>query len=212
MILSTAYLGNIQYYSKLIRGGTVIDVHENYQKQSYRNRTEIMTAAGVTPLTIPVLIPSGEKISTRDVKIDNSKRWQHRHWNAIASAYANSPYFFHYGEYLSLFYKKTYDFLLDFNIETQETILKLLKIEAGYTLGSEYLRDIPEAADFRNCISPKPRLQREDADFKAPVYYQVFSDTVPFAENLSVIDLLMCEGPASSGIIRESYAGYKQRC
>lgn len=207
MVLSTAYLGNIQYYSKLIRGTAVIDVYENYQKQSYRNRAEIMTAGGVVPLIIPVLTPSGEKIYTRDVRIDNSKHWQHRHWYTIFSAYGNSPYFFHYGELLEPFYKRPYEFLVDFNMEIQETMLALLKVTERPVLSAEYLKNVPPAEDLRTCISPKPRLQRNDPDFKAPAYYQVFSETISFAGNLSVIDLLFCEGPAATDILRKSICG-----
>lgn len=207
MVLSTAYLGNIRYYSKLASGRAVIDIHENYQKQSYRNRTEIMTAAGVTPLVIPVLTPSGEKTRVCDLRIDNTKRWQHRHWHAIFSAYGNSPYFFHYGERLEPFYKKPYEFLVDFNMEIQETVLELLRIAVRPSLSVEYLKDVPPQEDLRTGISPKPHLRSDDPDFRAPVYYQVFSESVPFAENLSIVDLLFCEGPAAAGILRESICG-----
>lgn len=46
MILSTAYLGNVQYYAKLLSGKAVIDLYEHYRKQSYRNRCDILTANG----------------------------------------------------------------------------------------------------------------------------------------------------------------------
>ena len=35
---------------------------------------------------------------------------------------------------------------------------------------------------------------REGSTFRAQPYYQVFSDRMPFAENISVLDLLLCEG------------------
>ena len=38
ILLPTAYLGNLQYYSKLLSGEACIDLHEHYLKQSYRNR------------------------------------------------------------------------------------------------------------------------------------------------------------------------------
>ena len=60
-------------------------------------------------------------------------------------------------------------------------------------------------ADFRLSLSPKPRLSRPDPTFAAPQYYQVFSDRLPFAGNLSVIDLLFCEGPAAADILRAAH-------
>ena len=60
--------------------------------------------------------------------------------------------------------------------------------------------------DFREVISHKPRLKRPDPTFSAPEYYQVFADRIPFAPNLSAVDLLFCEGPGAGRIIRESVA------
>ena len=98
ILLPTAYLGNLQYYSKLLSGEACIDLHEHYLKQSYRNRCDILSAGGVMSLTVPVYHTGGVGTPTREIRIDYSKRWQHRHWQAIVSAYRGSPYFAHYEE------------------------------------------------------------------------------------------------------------------
>ena len=54
VILSTAYLGNVQYYTKLLSGRAQIDLHEHYQKQSCRNRCDILSTGGPTTLVVPV--------------------------------------------------------------------------------------------------------------------------------------------------------------
>ena len=46
-------------------------------------------------LTVPVYHTGGVGTPTREIRIDYSKRWQHRHWQAIVSAYRGSPYFAH---------------------------------------------------------------------------------------------------------------------
>lgn len=54
-LLTTAYFPPIAYFSCLKKAEvTYIEQYENFGKQSYRNRCEIMTANGVIALTVPV--------------------------------------------------------------------------------------------------------------------------------------------------------------
>lgn len=194
-LLSTAYLGNIQYYSKLLGAEqVVIEQWENYQKQSFRNRCLIMTAGGVATLSIPVLKTSGEKTAIRDVRIDYSKAWQHQHWYSITSAYRNSPYFEHFEDEFAPFYRKRCDFLWDFNAAIQDTVCRLLGVRPRIEYSSEYIVAGEGDSDFRTSISPKTRLRSDDEDFLPAPYYQVFSDRFDFTANLSIIDMLFCEG------------------
>lgn len=226
MILSTAYLGNIQYYGKLVSGSAVIDLYENYQKQSYRNRCEILTANRVDSLIVPVCTPSGQKIPTKEVRIDNTKKWQHRHFQAIVSAYRGSPYFFHYEEEFAPCYRKRYEFLIDLNDELQEIVLRLLHTPMRPQYSDSYVevRENPAAntaqrkqkeipgtpsvrlfadpvEDFRQCISPKQHLRKPDPSFQQQPYYQVFAERFGFVPNLSILDLLCCEGPGALALL-----------
>lgn len=155
-------------------------------------------------LIVPVLQPSGIKKPTRDIRIDSSKKWQHQHWQAIVSAYRSSPYFVHYEERFAPFYRRRYDFLVDLNAELQQTVLDLLRMKPRIAYSESYVQNPDPAEDFRDALSPKPRLQRPDPAFRAAPYYQVFTERYPFAANLSIIDLLFCEGPDSTGILRNS--------
>ncbi|MCD8102129.1 MAG: WbqC family protein [Alistipes sp.] len=209
-LLYLAYLGNIQYYTKLCCSECAVDVYENYVKQSYRNRCEIMTAGGRTALTVNIVKPGNfSRTPLRDVRIDNTKRWRHIHWHAIVSSYANSPYFDYYTHLFEPFYRKEYVFLYDLNTGLMETVLGILGCRHRPLFPDGYvdLRNAPsgEFTDYRSTISPKARLKREDPRFRPEPYWQVFSDRFPFEENLSVIDLLFCEGPAAADIIRRSY-------
>ena len=54
-LLSTTYFGPIQWYQKLYRYDQVlIEQHESFVKQTYRNRCLIATTQGVQALTVPV--------------------------------------------------------------------------------------------------------------------------------------------------------------
>ena len=45
--------------------------------------------------------------------------------------------------------------------------------------------------------------RKEGADFASPPYIQVFSDRLPFTPNLSIADLLFCEGPQSPALLKQ---------
>ena len=157
VILSTAYLGNVQYYTKLLSGRAQIDLHEHYQKQSCRNRCDILSTGGPTTLVVPVCRPSGERV-----------------------------------------------FLVDLNEELQSLVLELLRADPPVGHTERYAEHVPEGEDFRRCISRKPRLSRPDPDFAPQPYYQVFSERMPFVPNLSIVDLLFCEGPSAAGVLAAS--------
>lgn len=205
-ILSLTYLGNVQWFSKLCFSDCVIDPHEHYIKQSYRSRCDILTANGPASLTVNTVKTSNwEKVSVKDTRIDYSKRWQHLHWQSFVSAYRSSPFFDHYAPFLEPFYSRRYDFLFDLDMGLLETVLRLLGSDAKVALADSYIGDVaPGSCDWRNAISDKPRLSRPDPGFAPQPYWQVFSDRSDFVPNLSVIDLLFCEGPAALDILRRS--------
>lgn len=202
ILLSTTYLGNIQYYSKLASGQKIVlEAHENYQKQSYRNRCDIMAANGVISLTVPVLKGVADKTPIRDVRIDHRGAWQKGHWRSLMSAYASSPFYEFYADDLAPIYERRYEFLWDFNMDAQATVLKILKLQPDISISDDYIADSGENQDFRTSISPKPRLMRDDPAFRPQEYAQVFDDRYGFVPNLSIIDLICSEGPAWRGCL-----------
>lgn len=197
LILSTAYFGNTQYYSKLLqtREPVTIDLGEHYRKQSARNRCEILGANGVIPLSVPVLKTSGEKTPVREVRIDPTKAWQHRHWQSIRSAYRSSPFFDHYAGAFEGLFRRRYEGLWEWNRDGQQAVFDALGLNLNINYSDTYIAPTAEDRDWRDALSDKPRLHRPDADFTAQPYWQVFSDRRAFVPNLSVLDLLFCEGP-----------------
>lgn len=91
-LLSTTYFGPVQWYQKLNRyGQCLIERHESFIKQTYRNRMVIATANGPQTLTIPTTHDTSMRIT--DIRISDHANWRHVHWNALASAYGESPFF-----------------------------------------------------------------------------------------------------------------------
>ncbi len=195
-ILSTAYLAPIQYYSKLLKyDEALIEVYENYPKQTYRNRCSIYGANGLLDLSIPVK-KIETKTKTKDIKIDYVTNWQKLHWKSIESAYRSSPYFEYYAdEFLPFFTTKT-DFLIDYNLALQNLITIIIGIEVQIKNTDKYIVNNELAVfDYRELINPKKKFI--DLDFKQPEYTQVFSTRFSFIPNLSIIDLLFNVGPDS---------------
>jgi len=179
---------SVEYVVRLLREQCVIDLGENYIKRSERNRARILSANGVMPLTVHVENGNRPRQRMRDVRIDYSKRWQHQHWVSILSAYKSSPYFDHYAEELEPFYRREWRYLVDYNMEYLQTLLRLLGAKCEVQVSEQYVEATEGDLDLR----PK---HNEGSTFVAEPYVQVFSDRMPFVENLSVLDLLLCEGP-----------------
>ena len=195
VLLSSAYLPNIQYFSKLLSYSEIlIEIHDTYQKQSYRNRTTILGANGPLDLVIPVKRPSRNKTRTRDVLLDYDMPWQKTHWKAILSAYNHSPFFEIFEPEFSPAFTKHFKYLIDWNFYLIDLILQMTATPVHYRLSDSFLH-IPASHDFRDSIHPKKRMQKADPDFIPLVYFQVFERKNGFVPNLSFVDLLFNEGP-----------------
>lgn len=205
--LSSAYLAPIQYYAKfLIADSIYIEQHDNYIKQTYRNRCSIVSANGAIALSIPVEHSSKEKVQMKDIRIAEHGNWQHMHWNAIVSAYNSSPFFEYYQDDFYPFFHKKYSFLFDLNEELRELILSLLKIklpEISYT--EEYKMDFSShELDLRETIHPKKDWTELDPHFNSVPYYQVFDQKFGFIGNMSILDLLFNMGNESQLILAKT--------
>lgn len=199
VLLSSFYLAPVQYYSKLFRARKVhIEIHDTYQKQSYRNRCLIAGANGILPLSIPIEKPEVGKDTMKDIRISDHGNWRHLHWNAMVSAYNSTPFFDYYRDDFQSFYEKKYTYLLDFNEELRLLICRLLDIHPSVTYTEHFVESIPmHTMDFRETIHPKSNRRKADPDFRPIPYYQVFLDKYGFIENLSIIDLLFNMGNES---------------
>ena len=187
-IFSTAYFPPTAYLSAITRHRDVlIEAKETFPKQTYRNRTEILTAGGVRTITVPVKRNNHSR--TEEVTIDYSTRWNIIHIRTLTAAYSASPYFLYYKDALEEILMRRYDRLLDLNQTAMEWLLKQYKIECKIALTDTW--NDTAAEDYRNIFSPKVPYPTDT--FKP--YYQVFADRIPFVPNLSALDLLMNIGP-----------------
>lgn len=196
-ILPSLYLPPLSYFAVLVSSqSSVIDLGEHFIKRSLRNRTRIMTAQGVMELTIPVRRANTPCSQMASMEIDNSKRWQHQHWVSILSAYRSSPYFEHYAPYFEPLYRREWNNLTEFNSALMTVIFKLLRVAPTYEVSTEYIASQPTDLDLRakGSLEQLPHVEE---------YIQVFSDRQPFEANISILDLLFCEGTNALSILKK---------
>lgn len=205
-LLSSTYFGPVQWYQKLNRFDTcLIERYDHFCKQAYRNRCVIATTNGLQALSIPIKRYDGPKCLMRDIRISDHADWRRLHWNALLSAYGESPFFDFYADDLQPFFTQKWNFLFDFNLAITHKMCELLDLMPSLKLTDEYVNaprstDISATstaeqstiADFRDAIRPKHPLP--DADFQARRYYQVYEQKHGFQPNLSILDLLFNQG------------------
>jgi hypothetical protein len=191
-LLPLSYFGPIEEYALLAQNNKVIyETKEHFVKQSYRNRCHIYGANGEMRLTVPLVMKSREKTPMDKIKVSYSDKWQAQHWKTIVSAYKNSPFFEHYAEDLLSFFLTEFEYLIDLNKAAQNIILKHNRVSIDIFQTNEFELDAEN--DFRQIIHPKkvPFVLN-------PRYIQVFEGKHEFQPNLSILDLLFNEGPASN--------------
>lgn len=195
IILPISIIPPIPFFVACASGSEIIiDGGENYQKQSIRNRYHILSANGVLPLTVNVTGQKGEKIPTGQITIDYDKHWVREHLRAIESAYRSAPFFEHYfPEIQSLIETKYFNMKELFQISFPKW-LKMLKLECNW-LYSESFVETEADLDLR---IPIKRPSDFPDSLNSKKYIQVFSDRFAFQPNLSIIDLLMNQGPAAN--------------
>jgi hypothetical protein len=199
-VIELQYLPQPEYFALLLSEPDLeIDGYEHFVKQTFRNRCRILTANGIDELSIPVL-GGNKKLLAQEIKIDHSQKWLNRNWRAIQSAYGKAPFFEYYAEDLLAVYQRKHEFLFDLSLDLLTLCLDFLQIDIKLKFTSSYhdLQKTPQN-DFRSKISPKSNPKFLNS-YNQSVYQQVFGNN--FVNNLSVIDLIFCEGPQAGGIIR----------
>ena len=228
-LLSTTYFGPVQWYQKLNRFDTIyIERCESFVKQTYRNRCVIATTNGLQTLSIPVEHTQGKgEDSSRlitDIRISNHGNWRHLHWNALMSAYGDSPFFDYYVDDLKPFFEDRWENLFDFNMAITQKMCELLDIHPKIQFTEKYVApsvpSVPSVSsvssvssvasplspscpltpssnipDFRASIRPKNPIP--DETFTPQTYYQVYQKKWGFQPNLSILDLLFNMGNES---------------
>jgi hypothetical protein len=189
----------ISWYVLYAENNFALSNEEYFQKQTYRNRFDILTGNGVQTLTIPIESTGGERTPLRDIRISSEYSGK-KTLQAIRSAYGNSAMYDFIDVELEELFLKEEKFLIDFNTKAHEWCCKWYpKIPEGRLIESK----IPEERlaepkiHFVKELDGERWKQRGTRPVELRSYPQVFSDRFPFEKDLSILDAIFNLGKTS---------------
>ena len=199
MLLHPTYFPNIAHFKAILNTNTLLfEVNDNYQKQSFRNRSEIYGANGKLALKVHVNYTQKNRQQSKDVLISDSSNWQGQHLKSLESAYRMSPFFEFYIDDLRPLFETRFKFLLDLNLKCFEFLSEALEMDKAFTTTTAFTAIDGSKDDFRFMVNPKAAL-----DLSFNEYTQVFTQKHGFIPNLSILDLLFNEGPNTLNFLNQ---------
>ncbi len=202
VFFSTSYLPSIAMFYDILSAVSekkyALNTEEVFVKQTFRNRTFILSSQGIQILTVPVIKKTGQK--TKDVKIFNSLKWQDNHWKTLKTCYNNSPFFLHYSDEIKKIYERNFVFLLDLNNEFLSFLfdkfdkIKFDKIKLKNTRNLYGQSDENFTQDF---------AQDFTQDFTLPYITTFESNKHISIKQLSVLDLLFNTGNEATNYLSQ---------
>ena len=201
----------VEYFAAMAEGLSVdggkavpvnvyIEAHENYQKQSYRNRCLIFASHGSEAITVPIVHEGNTfALPITQIRVDYSTPWVERAVRTLDSAYRTAPFYEYYRDSLTGILLSKPERLWDLNMSlTAYLASKMgLPVVLNQTESFSSAGESAYGEDFRSCIHPKRPSLFAAGRLKEKPYYQVFALKHGFISNLSAADLLFNEGPES---------------
>lgn len=201
LLIEYQYFGTVNYYKTLFQYLNIeFEEYENYQKGSFRNRTPVPGANGVINLSVPLQKGRDQKALFRDIKIDYRENWMVQHIRTLDACYNRAPFYEFYRDSIRDLLNQEETYLMSLDKKLVQWVLKMLKAKPVISSTERYsLKVQEEIVDARNSILPG-----RDLSIDIPEYAQVFEDRIGFKPNMSILDLLFCQGPASAGLFKSS--------
>ncbi len=204
-LLHPSYFPNIATLVVISNHEVIWETQDNYQKQTYRNRSHICTDNGRHTLTIPIKHVGRDngRQKYKDVGIDNNYKWQQQHWRTLQTAYRSTAFFEFYEDELAPLFLKEYKFLMDFNFDTIKFLSSSIGLKSADKKTVLYEQNPSDSVDARFLIQAKNML-----DYKNTPYYQLFEDRNGFIRNTNGLDLLFNEGPNTLTYLKEQHTAF----
>jgi len=197
VLLHPTYFPNIAHFVAMLQADHIIfEVCDNYQKQTYRNRSSIYAANGKLDINVPVIYSQKNRQRTSEIAIFNADNWQLQHLKSLEFAYRTSPFFeFYIDDLMPLFEIKAHS-IMDFNLKCIAFIFNCLQLPFTYSRTTSFELEPTKIKDARGLANSRKEIQQHFSK-----YAQVFDDKHGFLPNLSILDLLFNEGPNSESYL-----------
>jgi len=188
-----------------------------FVQQNWQCRNRVKTANGPVWLTVPTAGGNDQQIC--DVRIADD-RWRRKHWMTIQQSYAKAEHYDWFAARMQPLFERSWDTLVDLNIETFRAMCEMLGVEATFHrssgwglpgraservlahclhLGATHYLTGPAARDYLDEESfARNGIVLEYFAFEHPTYRQLHGEFEPF---LSAVDLLANEGPRAGEIL-----------
>jgi hypothetical protein len=197
ILVDLHYFPSLEFFAAIQGVDELIFFPEDiYQRQSYYNRTRIRLANKIETLSIPI-VGRRPRVANERIRIDFTQDWQKIHLRGIQSGYGKAPFFEFYFPYFESLFSQKRESLWDLNWEILTICLKLIGSSAKMSVLEKSL-NVTEILDIRGQISPSKQFS-EQTFYQPEPYFQLFG--LDFDPNLSILDLLFCEGPAAKSIL-----------
>lgn len=214
------------FIDKAARADTFIVLDDvQFRKNYFQNRNKVLTSAGPSWITIPILKSKTSSKLIKDMKIDeqSNPRWRKKHFAAWEQSYTSSPHAAKYMPFLKTLYEKEWASLVDFNMAVIQFLFKTFEVSANIVLASsldstegttEKLVSLCKqtgASEYLSGISGKEYL--DESLFEAagiPILYQEFYHPIyrqrgkEFVPLMPAFDMLFNEGPASAQMLKDA--------
>jgi hypothetical protein len=202
LLIDYQYFGTVNYYKMLFKFKYIeFEEYEHYQKGSFRNRTIIPGANGLIPLSVPLQNGRDQRALFRDIKISYKDNWVLQHTRALDACYMRAPFYEFYRDNLFALLASQEEYLMDLDRKLIQWVLKMMKANLTISFSTSYQKELStDLQDGRNQLLPN-----QTNSFGEQVQYaQVFEDRIGFQPNMSILDLLFCNGPSSAGLLKDS--------
>jgi len=202
LLIDYQYIGTVNYYKMLFNFKYIeFEEYERYQKGSFRNRTIIPGANGLIALSVPLQNGRDQRSLFKEIKIAYKENWVLQHTRTLDACYMRAPFYEFYRDSLFSILANQEEYLIDLDRKLIQWVLKMMKANFSITFTNGYQKEPPtDTKDGRNLLLPNQAISEKDQ----VRYGQVFEDRIGFQPNMSILDLLFCNGPASTGLLLDS--------
>ena len=221
-IMQPIYLPWLGYFELMNNCDTFVYFDDvQYVKKTFQSRNKIKTNQGQLILKVPVLSKGRLDQKINKTLINNDINWRKKHFNSINNNYCKAPYFKDYIGEIREIYNQDYTHLLELDINLIGLLKELIGIKTKTIFSSQLKVDgtkdkrivnickklnaniLYDAFGAKKLLDEsyfnQNKIELIFQSYKHPTYIQQWGEFIP---HLSVLDLLMNEGPNALGIIK----------